>query len=189
MSPQTFFDKYGNWAVESQSKSGVPASITLAQAAIESGWGESRLARTANNFFGLKTPGLPFWTGGYVLANDDKPNEKFRKYDTVYDSFIDHADFLKLNNRYDSLFDSTDYRKWAKGLQAAGYASSNTYASSLINTIEEYGLQKYDTQGDEQMKGFSNTVIRNRYMLYKLIIVIILLIALFLVTKKIMKTK
>lgn len=187
MSPQEFFDTYKDWAIETMARSGVPASISLAQAAIESGYGESRLAKTANNFFGIKVSAL--WFGPYVLASDDKPNEKFRKYNTVYDSFIDHADFLKLNSRYYSLFDSTDYIKWANGLQQAGYATSPTYASSLINTIEKYGLDQYDKQGDIQMGSITNTVIRNRFTLYKFILIGVLIIALWLVFKQIVKSK
>lgn len=184
MSPQEFFDKYKDWAIETMAKSGVPASITLAQAAIESGWGESRLAKIANNFFGIK---LHSWIGDYVLANDDKPNEKFRKYKTAYDSFIDHADFLMTNKRYDSLFDSTDYKKWAEELQKAGYATAQTYANSLISTIEKYGLDKYDKQGDVEMKSVPNTIIRNRRKIYLVLAIAVVVAMMFIVWKKFIK--
>lgn len=184
MSPQEFFDKYKDWSILTQARSGVPASITLAQAALESGWGESKLAKTANNFFGIKVSSR--WFGDYVLADDDEPNEKFRKYDTVYDSFIDHADFLMTNSRYNSLFDNTDYKQWAKGLQSAGYATSPTYANNLIDIIEKYGLAKYDLEGDIQMQSIPNTIIRNRRKIYFVtIIMVVLLILLWIVGKKI----
>lgn len=183
-----FFDTYKDWAVTTQAKSGVPASITLAQAALESGWGTSRLATTANNFFGIKVGPVWQWSGPYVLANDDKPNEKFRKYKTVYDSFIDHADFLMVNNLYNSLFDTTDYKQWAVGLQKAGYATDKTYASQLIGLIEKYGLAKYDAEGDIQMQTLGNTLIRNRRKLYVItFLVVILLVALWFVGKRLTK--
>jgi len=186
VNPKEFFDKYSEWAILSQSRSGVPASIILAQAALESGYGTSKLAITANNYFGIKVS--PLWFGDFVLANDDKPNEKFRKYNTVYDSFIDHADFLMENSRYDSLFNNTDYIQWANGLQKSGYATDNAYASKLISTIEQFGLAKYDKEGDIQMKGLSNTIIRNRRKIYTItIIMVVLLIALWFVGKKIVK--
>lgn len=184
MSPQEFFDKYKDWAIETQAKSGVPASITLAQAALESGWGESRLAKIANNFFGIK---VHSWLGEYVLANDDKPNEKFRKYKTVYDSFIDHADFLMTNKRYDSLFDSTDYKKWAYGLDKAGYATIGTYGESLIGLVEKYGLDKYDKQGNIEMKSVTNTVIRNRRKIYLVLAIAVVLGMMFIIWKKFIK--
>ena len=186
MNPNTFFDLYKDWAIETQAKSGVPASITLAQAALESGYGESTLAKTANNFFGIKVSSG--WFGDYVLANDDKPNEKFRKYKTVYDSFIDHADFLVDNSRYNSLFENTNYVDWANGLSEAGYASDPNYASKLIGIIQQYGLERYDREGDEQMKGLTNTIIRNRKRIYTITIIIaVLLIALWFVGKKVFK--
>lgn len=172
MSPEEFFSKYKDWAILSQSRSGVPASITLAQAALESGWGESRLAKIANNFFGIK---LHSWMGDYVLASDDAPDEKFRKYNSVYDSFIDHADFLVDNSRYNSLFENTDYRQWANGLQKAGYATDKNYANSLIGIIEKYGLDKYDREGDIQMQSIPNTIIRNRRKIYLGIAIVVIL--------------
>ena len=188
MTRQEFFDTYNDWAIESMAKSGVPASVTLAQGVLESDNGNSRLAREANNLFGIKKPGCPKWYGEVILANDDKPNEEFRKYKTVYDSFIDHAEFLICNPRYDSLFENTDYKQWAYGLQEAGYATSNTYASDLINIIEKNGLEKYDKEGDIQMQTLPNTLIRNRKKLYVITaIIVVLLIALWFVGKKIFK--
>jgi LysM repeat protein len=130
-------------AMEQQQKYKIPASITLAQGLLESGAGRSRLAREANNHFGIKTPGG--WTGPYILVNDDLPNEKFRKYKSVRDSYEDHSLFL-LKPRYKVLFtySITDYKAWAKGLKKCGYATSHTYAESLIRIIEMYSLHQFD---------------------------------------------
>lgn len=186
MTRDQFFDTYAEWAVLSQARSGVPSSITLAQGAIESDNGDSRLAKIANNLFGIKHHG---WYGEYVLADDDAPNEKFRKYNSVYDSFIDHADFLRDNKRYNSCFDNTNYRDWAYCLKSAGYATDPNYATKLINIIEQYGLDKYDEQGNEQMGEFTNTVIRNRKQIVIIgSVVLVLLIVLWIVFKQIIKT-
>lgn len=173
MSPKEFFDKYGNWAVGSMARSGIPASIILAQAALESNYGESKLAKIANNFFGVKHHG---WYGPYVLADDDEPNEKFRKYETAYDSFIDHSDFIMDQPRYNSLFENTDYKSWAYGLKQAGYATDPKYAEKLIKIIEDNNLVIYDREGDIQMKTLPNTIIRNRRRLYAISAIILFLL-------------
>lgn len=140
-----YIDKYKNMAMEQQQKYRIPASITLAQGLLESGAGQSRLAREANNHFGIKTPGG--WTGPYILVDDDRPKEKFRKYKSVRDSYEDHSLFL-LKPRYKRLFTYkiTDYKSWARGLKACGYATSPTYAQSLIRIIEMYSLHQFDTR-------------------------------------------
>lgn len=140
-----YIEKYKDLAMEHQEKYKIPASIKLAQALLESGAGRSRLAVEANNHFGIKTPGG--WTGPYIRVDDDRPKEKFRKYRNVRESYEDHSQFL-LKPRYKKLFTykTTDYKAWAKGLKACGYATSSTYASSLIRIIEMYSLHKYDKQ-------------------------------------------
>lgn len=140
-----YIEKYKDLAMEQQEKYKIPASIKLAQALLESGAGRSRLAVEANNHFGIKTPGG--WTGPYIRVDDDRPKEKFRKYRSVRESYEDHSQFL-LKPRYKRLFTYkiTDYKAWAKGLKACGYATSRTYASSLIRIIEMYSLHKYDKQ-------------------------------------------
>ncbi len=139
-----YFKEYYNLAIEEMIRSGVPASITLAQGALESGDGNSRLARRGNNHFGIKCHGD--WTGGTIRHNDDRRHECFRKYKSVEDSYRDHSDFLSTGQRYAFLFelDPTDYEAWAKGLKQAGYATSRDYANSLIRIIEDYNLQEYD---------------------------------------------
>ena len=125
-------------------RSGVPASITLAQGALESGDGNSRLARNGNNHFGIKCHND--WTGKKIYEDDDSKNECFRKYPTVEDSYRDHSDYLRSKSRYAFLFELsvTDYKGWARGLKKAGYATSPTYAEALIKIIEEHNLNLYD---------------------------------------------
>ena len=140
----SYIDQYKDMAVEQMKKYRIPASITLAQGLLQSGAGRSSLATKANNHFGIKVSGN--WTGPYVLQNDDAPNEKFRKYKNARDSYEDHSKFLQ-GRRYQGLFQLkiTDYKGWANGLKAAGYATSPTYAASLIRLIEMYELYKFDT--------------------------------------------
>jgi Mannosyl-glycoprotein endo-beta-N-acetylglucosaminidase/LysM domain len=125
-------------------RTGIPASITLAQGIIESDCGHSSLAREANNHFGIKCHDN--WTGPSVRHNDNKRNECFRKYGRPEDSFYDHSDFLKSVPRYSFLFslNSTDYKAWAHGLKKAGYATNPDYANMLIRTIEENNLWNFD---------------------------------------------
>ncbi len=137
-----------------QEKYRIPASITLAQGLLESGAGRSRLATEANNHFGIKTPGG--WTGPYILVDDDRPKERFRKYRSVEESYEDHSLFLK-KPRYSRLFTYkiTDYKAWAKGLKACGYATSPVYAQSLIRIIEMYSLHQFDTRKPSKQQDIS----------------------------------
>lgn len=139
-----FISMWKSVAIDNMNQYGIPASITLAQAGLESGWGKSRLSKEGNNYFGIKCHS---WSGEKIYADDDHPNECFRKYKDAGQSFTDHSIFLKNNGRYASLFklDKTDFEGWANGLQAAGYATSQTYATKLIKIIKSYGLNKYDT--------------------------------------------
>lgn len=142
-----YVEQYADYAIEQMKKYGIPASITLAQGIIESGSGTSRLARGANNHFGIKGT----YNGNYQLANDDRPNEKFKKYDDPLQSFEDHSKVL-MNKRYQIHLrglDPTDYRKWAYGIKKGGYATAPNYAESLIGVIEANGLDKYDKIGLE----------------------------------------
>jgi len=127
----------------------IPASITLAQGILESGVGKGRLAVKANNHFGIKCHG---WTGAKIYHDDDRSQECFRKYDKAEMSYEDHSEFLTGRSRYASLFDlrPDDYKGWAKGLRAAGYATDRKYPEKLISLIERYNLDKYD---DEVLNG------------------------------------
>lgn len=137
---------YADLAVDQMKRYKIPASITLSQGLLESGAGQSTLARRSNNHFGIKCGNN--WTGRSVRANDDLPNECFRAYGNVKDSYEDHSKFLTQNRRYASLFTlkQTDYRGWAQGLKKAGYATDKSYATKLISIIEDYELYKYDTK-------------------------------------------
>ena len=124
---------------------GVPASITLAQAIVESGWGTGYVAQQANNYFCIK--GNNGWAGPILKANDDDlDSSSFRQYTSIEESFHDHSKFLRENRRYQPLFqlDMYDYKGWAFGLKSAGYATKADYAEYLISTIEKYGLYLFD---------------------------------------------
>ncbi|MGC1515169.1 MAG: glucosaminidase domain-containing protein [Maribacter sp.] len=125
---------------------GIPASITLAQGLLESGYGKGELAMKTNNHFGIKCH--TGWQGDYDFHDDDAKGECFRKYNHPMYSFRDHSVFLTTRSRYDFLFDlnNTDYKGWAKGLKKAGYATDPKYPQKLIYLIEKYNLNAYDTQ-------------------------------------------
>ncbi|MBN1790958.1 MAG: glucosaminidase domain-containing protein [Bacteroidales bacterium] len=148
MSRTEYFETYREMAVHEMHRSGVPASITLAQGALESGDGNSTLARIANNHFGIKCHND--WNGKKIYYDDDAKNECFRKYPSVEDSYRDHSDYLREKQRYAFLFelDLLDYKGWARGLKKAGYATNPSYASKLIEIIDEYGLHRYDRMGE-----------------------------------------
>lgn len=141
----TYIETYAPLAVEQMRLYKIPASITLAQGLLESGAGKSKLALQANNHFGIKK-GMN-WKGPTVRHNDDLPNEQFRKYKSVRESYEDHSRFLRTGKRYAFLFDlkPDDYKGWARGLKKAGYATSPTYAQALISIIERYQLYRFDT--------------------------------------------
>ena len=140
-----YIENYKDMAIDQMQRYKIPASITLAQGLIESGAGQSRLAREAHNHFGIKV-GLN-WTGPYIVMSDDRPNDRFRKYRTDDESYEDHSRFLLTNQRYRSLFNLalTDYRGWANGLKRCGYATNPRYPEMLIGTIERYNLQQFDS--------------------------------------------
>jgi len=144
---QQYIDQYKDIAIEQMLKWKVPASITLAQGLLESGAGRSRLATQANNHFGIKCHG---WRGRTIYRDDDRNDECFRAYESAFDSFEDHSQFLAKGQRYQSLFrlKKTDYKGWARGLKKAGYATNPQYADKLIELIQLYKLYRYDTQKD-----------------------------------------
>jgi len=141
---QDYIDKYKDLAIREMNRTGVPASITLAQGMIESDFGNSSLAREGNNHFGIKCHND--WQGPSIRHHDDRRNECFRKYSSPEDSFNDHSDFLRSTSRYSFLFNlpPTDYKAWAKGLKKAGYATDPQYANMLIRKIEENSLYNFD---------------------------------------------
>lgn len=136
---------YKDLAINKMHEYKIPASITIAQGIFESACGTSHLAKDGNNHFGIKCH--TGWTGDTILIDDDALQECFRKYQTVEESYNDHSLFLKNRNRYASLFslDIMDYKGWARGLKAAGYATNPQYADRLINLIEKYDIARLDT--------------------------------------------
>lgn len=142
-SVDTYIETYAEIAMTEMRKSKIPASITLAQGILESGSGNGRLAKEANNHFGIKCHG---WKGAKIFHDDDESQECFRKYNEAATSYKDHSEFLTGRKRYANLFKlkPDDYRGWAKGLRAAGYATDRQYPQKLISLIVRYALYKYD---------------------------------------------
>ena len=141
---ERYIARFASIAVNEMYRSGVPASITLAQGIIESRSGQSALAADGNNHFGIKCHNS--WNGRTMLADDDRKDECFRVYDSAEESFRDHSDFLRYRDRYKFLFDFpvTDYKSWAYGLKQAGYATDPSYAAKLIQCVENYNLSRFD---------------------------------------------
>ena len=139
-----YIEKFSEMAVAQQQAYGIPASITLAQGLLESAAGRSTLAREGNNHFGIKCHSS--WQGESMLRDDDAPDECFRVYESVEQSFRDHSEFLS-RKRYQPLFQNevTDYASWARGLSQCGYATDPNYADRLIAIIERYSLYNFDT--------------------------------------------
>ncbi len=135
---------YKDMAISEMKRTGVPASITLAQGILESDGGNSKLAKEANNHFGIKCHAD--WTGQKIYHDDDHKGECFRVYDSPEESFRDHSDFLAQRERYAFLFqlEPTDYKGWSKGLKTAGYATARNYDNLLIKIIESHQLYLYD---------------------------------------------
>ncbi len=144
---KAYVEQWKDVALNQMTLHGVPASITLAQGILESGYGKSKLAVRANNHFGIKCHG---WKGAVFYQDDDRADECFRKYDSASKSYEDHSLFLTSRSRYDFLFELevTDYKGWAKGLKKAGYATNPKYHKKLIALIRKYNLDELDEEGD-----------------------------------------
>ena len=152
MSRKQYIAQFKDIAISEMHRSGIPASITLAQGCLESSNGNSELTRRSNNHFGIKCKGG--WNGASIKYDDDEKNECFRKYRNAELSYIDHTEFLMNNFRYALLFelDRDDYKGWAKGLKSSGYATNPDYAKMLIKIIEEEELYKYDSDESGQYR-------------------------------------
>ena len=151
ISPDEYIITYRGIAVAEMKRSGIPASVTLAQGILETECGNSDLVKRSNNHFGIKCKST--WTGESVKHTDDSPNECFRKYNNPEESYRDHSDYLKTTPRYASLFqlDPSDYKGWAYGLKRAGYATNPQYPQIVISNIEKYNLQQYDNLSTEDI--------------------------------------
>lgn len=148
---EEYIDRYKSIAVDHMERYGIPASITLAQGILESDCGNSPLSMQSNNHFGIKCKRN--WTGKKVYHDDDAKGECFRSYPSVEASYRDHAEFLDTQPRYDSLFayPATDYKSWARGLKAAGYATAPDYAQRLVRIIEETQIYLLDRPDGERL--------------------------------------
>jgi len=156
-----YIKNYKELAIEEMQRTGIPASIKLAQGIHETSAGTSDLVRRSNNHFGLKCKSE--WTGMTVKHTDDAPNECFRKYESSKDSYKDQSNYLKNSPRYASLFDldPTDYKAWAFGLKKAGYATNPKYSQVLIKLIENYDLQDYTMIALGKLKPGQETLTKN----------------------------
>ena len=141
---RNYIDRFAPYAVLEMHRSAVPASITLAQGMLESGYGLSRLSTEANNHFGIQCH--KGWSGPSIKEMDNGELRCFRAYESALESYRDHSDFLRGNRRYGPLFElrPTDYKGWAKGLSKCGYAEDKVYPEKLINLIETYELTRFD---------------------------------------------
>ena len=139
-----YIAQYKAIAMKEMKRTGVPASITLAQGILESNSGESTLAKKHNNHFGIKCKSD--WTGAKAYQDDDAKQECFRAYETAEVSFKDHSNFLKNRPNYVDLFllDPVDDTAWAYGLKKAGYATAADYPKKLLKIIDDYELAQYN---------------------------------------------
>lgn len=151
---EQYIQNFAKYAVEEMEKFKIPASITLAQGLLETGGGQSRLAKEGNNHFGIKCK--KGWTGRTMRHTDDAPHECFRVYNNPRESYEDHSKFLAYRPYYKNLFklDMKDYKAWAHGLKKAGYATNRKYAYILINKIEKYKLYEFDNATSENVEMF-----------------------------------
>lgn len=166
---ERYIELYAEIAKDKMRSHKIPASITLAQGILESGSGQGRLAVQANNHFGIKCHG---WKGAKIYHDDDRSQECFRKYKKAEMSYEDHSEFLTGRKRYANLFDlePDDYKGWASGLRAAGYATDRKYPQKLISLIERYQLYKYDNEvlnaNTTTIKRKSTTIIEGKKTTY-----------------------
>ena len=158
---EEYVEKYKAIAIAHMERYGIPASITMAQGILESDSGNSRLATSSNNHFGIKCK--KSWKGDRVYHDDDAKGECFRAYPSVEASYQDHADFLDQSPRYDSLFvyASDDYKSWARGLKACGYATAPDYAERLVKIIESMKLYLLDKENGTQIYSASKSAKAN----------------------------
>lgn len=155
LTPAQYVEMYKDLAVREMKRMGVPAAITLAQGILETESGNSALVKKSNNHFGIKCKSS--WTAESVTHDDDAKGECFRSYKSAEDSYRDHSNFLRGNDRYSFLFslDVRDYKAWAYGLKKAGYATNPQYPQILIKHIEQYNLQQYTLQGADDVPQFN----------------------------------
>lgn len=145
----SYIETYAELAIKEMTRTGVPASIKIAQGILETDAGRGDLVQRSNNHFGIKCKSS--WTGEKVYHNDDAEGECFRKYNSANESYTDHSDYLKSQPRYAFLFsyEVNDYNSWAWGLKKAGYATNPIYAQTIIKYIEKYNLNALNQLSDD----------------------------------------
>lgn len=175
-SRKDYIEKYRKDAVRATSGTGIFPSVMLAQAAVESSNGTSKLAFYANNHFGIKCHGS--WTGKKTYADDDLPNECFRAYTNVEDSFKDYIKFLKDNPRYakNGVFEAQTPQQQISRIAAAGYASATNYASVVGSVIKNYNLEEIDEESTELLAGIGGNLSFKKLVIRAVIIVVVLII-------------
>ena len=170
MKPQEFINKIAPFAVQDSIHSGILASLTIAQAILESNWGDSVLTREANNLFGIKGKykghGYKIKTTEYYNGVKSTPVAEFRSYPTWAESISDHSALLQ-TKRYRKVKGECNYVKACQEIKEAGYATDPNYANKLIQIIQQYKLNKYDTiigeaEGVDKIKGYVNTRVDNK---------------------------
>lgn len=171
ITPQEYIATFKDLAIAEMKRTGIPASITLAQGLLETESGNSDLVKKSNNHFGIKCKST--WTGESVTHTDDAPNECFRKYPQAADSYRDHSDYLSTSPRYAALFalNKDDYRGWSYGLKKAGYATNPKYPQILITNIERYNLHQYDNELMADSSVFANATIIDKDQVEKKILI------------------
>ncbi|MBK5272943.1 MAG: glucosaminidase domain-containing protein, partial [Bacteroidia bacterium] len=162
---EEYINTYKDLAIKEMQRTGVPASIKLAQGIHETMAGTSDLVLKSNNHFGIKCKNT--WLGASVTHDDDLRGECFRKYSSAIDSYKDHSDFLKSSTRYSFLFnlEPTDYKDWAYGLKKAGYATNPKYPQIIIGLIEKYRLQDYTLIAMGKAPVFENAIAKTADLL------------------------
>ena len=161
LTPDQYIEQYKDLAISEMKRMGVPAAITLAQGLLETESGNSDLLRRSNNHFGIKCKSN--WSGNGVSHDDDALGECFRTYKNAEESYRDHSNFLRGNDRYAFLFrlDPADYKAWAYGLKKAGYATNPKYPAVLIKNIEQYNLQQYSDMALGEVPKFESDKYEN----------------------------
>ena len=159
MNTKLYIDRYKELAIIEMYRTGIPASVTMAQAIVESGNGNSRICRLANNHFGVKANRN--WSGPIIIEDDDKPREHFRSYNNSYWSFVDHSNVICCSGIYNSLFKykDTDYINWCFGLKRCGYATSKQYPFKLLEIIRQNKLERLDSINYDGLLIFSENKI------------------------------
>lgn len=148
---ESYIQQFKDAAIRIMHETGVPASIVLGAAMHESACGNSHIARTLNNQFGMKGSSVTV----YYDKNNKKVRTSYKQYDSVLESFEDFARIMTEKKKFSHLgeeYSHYDYQHWAKGIQKSGYCSSRTWASQVMGLIQKYQLYLFDEKPDDDNK-------------------------------------